>query len=168
VSLITLIYTILCLPGPYIWKIREFHEKYGPIIRINHHEIHVYDPEFYHTLYAGGAQKRNRDPWHAASLLDFPIICKVLYALLTFIVMPPWKWQPPPQQKDEQAPHRRRHNCRRCRKPQCSLGTNSHLLPPPLFTSPTPQAEDWAPGREIKWSFSPWAVWKITLFDGGG
>ena len=55
-------------PGQYIWKIREFHEKYGPIIRINPHEIHIYDPEFYHTLYAGGAQKRNRDPWHAASL----------------------------------------------------------------------------------------------------
>lgn len=60
-------YDIFC-GGEYLWKIRELHDHYGPIIRINPHELHVSDPEFYHTLYAGGTSKRERDPWHTASL----------------------------------------------------------------------------------------------------
>lgn len=54
--------------GQFIYKIRDLHEQYGPIIRINPHELHVADPAFYHTLYAAGSQKRNRDPYHASSL----------------------------------------------------------------------------------------------------
>lgn len=56
------------LDGEYLWKIKALHEQYGPIIRINPHELHVSDPEFYQTLYAGGSQKRERDPWHTNSL----------------------------------------------------------------------------------------------------
>ncbi|PMD55747.1 cytochrome P450 [Hyaloscypha bicolor E] len=57
------------LRGQYLWKIRSLHEQYGPIVRINPHELHVSDPEFYHTLYAGPSQKRNRDPWHTDALV---------------------------------------------------------------------------------------------------
>ncbi|KAL9078820.1 MAG: hypothetical protein Q9157_002261 [Trypethelium eluteriae] len=48
--------------GRYTWKIRELHDKYGPIIRINPYEIHVDDPAFYADLYTGSTGKR--DKWH--------------------------------------------------------------------------------------------------------
>ncbi|KAL5315614.1 hypothetical protein ACEPPN_016483 [Leptodophora sp. 'Broadleaf-Isolate-01'] len=50
--------------GRFLYKIQELHDQYGPIIRINPHELHVSDPDFYHTIYAGGSSKRNRDPYH--------------------------------------------------------------------------------------------------------
>jgi cytochrome P450 len=51
------------------------HAKYGAIIRVNPHELHVLDPDFFEDLYAGGGQKRDRDPWHTNSLaLDKSIL----------------------------------------------------------------------------------------------
>ncbi|KAL8719988.1 MAG: hypothetical protein Q9225_003080 [Loekoesia sp. 1 TL-2023] len=44
------------LGGKYTWKIAEYHEKYGPIIRINPYEIHINDPWFYDKLYVSGSQ----------------------------------------------------------------------------------------------------------------
>lgn len=35
----------------YIWKIKEMHEKYGPVIRTNPHDVHIHDPEFFDQLY---------------------------------------------------------------------------------------------------------------------
>ncbi|KAH8592532.1 putative cytochrome P450 [Bisporella sp. PMI_857] len=37
--------------GLYFKKIQEMHKRYGPIIRINSHEIHIDDPEYYDELY---------------------------------------------------------------------------------------------------------------------
>jgi cytochrome P450 len=37
------------------------HNRYGPIVRIAPNEVHIADPDFYDTLYAGGSKKRNRD-----------------------------------------------------------------------------------------------------------
>ncbi|KAH7323773.1 cytochrome P450 [Rhexocercosporidium sp. MPI-PUGE-AT-0058] len=54
--------------GCFLYKIQELHERYGPIVRINPHELHVSDPDFYHTIYAGGSSKRNRDPYHTATM----------------------------------------------------------------------------------------------------
>lgn len=35
----------------YIWKIREMHKQYGPIIRTNPDDIHINDPDFFDELY---------------------------------------------------------------------------------------------------------------------
>ena len=56
------------LGGQYLFKIQELHRKYGPIIRITPHEIHVSDPAFYGTLYASARHKRNRDPYHTNAI----------------------------------------------------------------------------------------------------
>ncbi|KAL9597628.1 MAG: hypothetical protein Q9219_005011 [cf. Caloplaca sp. 3 TL-2023] len=37
--------------GKYTFKIRDLHAKYGPIVRINPNELHIYDPDFYDSLY---------------------------------------------------------------------------------------------------------------------
>ncbi|KIX07822.1 uncharacterized protein Z518_02476 [Rhinocladiella mackenziei CBS 650.93] len=49
--------------GQFTFKIKELHEKYGPIIRINPHEIHVYDPAFYDEIYVNPPRKRNKYQW---------------------------------------------------------------------------------------------------------
>ncbi|KAL9084937.1 MAG: hypothetical protein Q9165_007803 [Trypethelium subeluteriae] len=49
--------------GRYTWKIRELHDEYGPIIRINPYEIHVDDPAFYPDLYTGSTGKRDKWQW---------------------------------------------------------------------------------------------------------
>ncbi|KAI1476956.1 cytochrome P450 [Daldinia eschscholtzii] len=49
------------LVGRYGWEIRQMHEKYGPIVRINPDELHCNDPYFTDEIYAGG--NRVRDKW---------------------------------------------------------------------------------------------------------
>ncbi|EXJ84137.1 hypothetical protein A1O3_04804 [Capronia epimyces CBS 606.96] len=49
--------------GQFTFKIKELHDKYGPIIRINPHEIHVYDPAFYDDLYTNPPRKRDKYQW---------------------------------------------------------------------------------------------------------
>ena len=61
-------YYDIILGGQYTFQVRRLHEKYGPIIRINPHELHVLDSDYFDTVYAGSSQKRNRDPWHTAAL----------------------------------------------------------------------------------------------------
>lgn len=45
--------------GQYTEKIGELHDKYGPIIRINPHEVHIKDHTFYTTLYVERAKRRS-------------------------------------------------------------------------------------------------------------
>ncbi|KAK4497348.1 hypothetical protein PRZ48_011799 [Zasmidium cellare] len=47
--------------GKWAFKIRDMHERYGPIVRINPHELHIKDPEFYNDIYALG--RRNKYQW---------------------------------------------------------------------------------------------------------
>ncbi|EMD96233.1 hypothetical protein COCC4DRAFT_19072 [Bipolaris maydis ATCC 48331] len=41
--------------GQYFHKIEEMHEKYGPIVRINPHELSIRDPDYYDELYVSGS-----------------------------------------------------------------------------------------------------------------
>lgn len=52
-------YDVICL-GKYTTKIREMHEKYGPLVRINPDEIHCSDSGFSDEIYAVGGRKRDR------------------------------------------------------------------------------------------------------------
>jgi len=61
-------YYDIILRGQYVFKVRELHTKYGPIVRINPYELHVSDPDFYEILYAGPGKRRERWKWHAAGL----------------------------------------------------------------------------------------------------
>ncbi|KKY29405.1 putative trichodiene oxygenase [Diaporthe ampelina] len=52
-------YDVICV-GKYTTKIREMHEKYGPLVRINPDEVHCSDPGFSDEIYATGGRKRDR------------------------------------------------------------------------------------------------------------
>jgi hypothetical protein len=40
----------------------RLHEIYGPIVRINPDELHIYDPEFYDTIYRAGSAISDKFP----------------------------------------------------------------------------------------------------------
>lgn len=46
--------------GQYIWQIERLHAQYGPIIRINPHEVHCSDPDYFGEIYT---QTKKRDVW---------------------------------------------------------------------------------------------------------
>jgi cytochrome P450 len=46
--------------GQFMWEIQAMHEKYGSIVRINPHELHINDPEYYDELYGSSTQKRDK------------------------------------------------------------------------------------------------------------
>lgn len=48
----------------YGFKLKELHDKYGPIIRINPIHVHIHDHSYLDTIYASGnAHKRDRCSW---------------------------------------------------------------------------------------------------------
>jgi cytochrome P450 len=51
----------------YLWKIKQLHEQYGPIIRINPIHVHIHDHDYFDTIYAAGNRKRNRCSWYMHS-----------------------------------------------------------------------------------------------------
>lgn len=46
--------------GQYIFRIKEMHEKYGPIVRITPEELHINDPEWIPELYPVGGRRRDK------------------------------------------------------------------------------------------------------------
>ncbi|KAL2819598.1 cytochrome P450 [Aspergillus cavernicola] len=57
--------------GTYIWEIEKMHQKYGPIVHINSRSLHIHDPEYFNTIYAGGGRKVNKE-LSAVSGYTFP------------------------------------------------------------------------------------------------
>ncbi|WPB07075.1 uncharacterized protein RHO25_011735 [Cercospora beticola] len=51
------------LSGDYTFAIKEMHQRYGPIIRISPHELHIHDPDFEDELYTGASKPREKYPW---------------------------------------------------------------------------------------------------------
>ncbi|KAJ5091020.1 benzoate 4-monooxygenase cytochrome P450 [Penicillium argentinense] len=51
------------LNGRFLWEIERMHQEYGPVVRINPHEIHIHDVKYYTTIYAGPTKKRSKYPW---------------------------------------------------------------------------------------------------------
>ncbi|KAF2965905.1 hypothetical protein GQX73_g7677 [Xylaria multiplex] len=51
-------YYDIVLNGQYTFKIKELHDKYGPVIRISPYELHVNDPAFLNTLYNHDIMKK--------------------------------------------------------------------------------------------------------------
>jgi hypothetical protein len=57
-------YYDVILGGQYVWKVRDLHKQYGPIVRINPYELHVDDPDFLEDIFVGpGAHKRDKWEW---------------------------------------------------------------------------------------------------------
>ncbi|KAJ6030655.1 uncharacterized protein N7446_000282 [Penicillium canescens] len=48
--------------GTFTWHINDLHKQYGPVVRISPWEIHIKDPDYYNTVYAGPGKLRNKDP----------------------------------------------------------------------------------------------------------
>ncbi|KAK3345528.1 cytochrome P450 [Neurospora tetraspora] len=44
--------------GQYIFEIEKMHKEFGPIVRINPHELSIHDPEYYNELYVGSSKRR--------------------------------------------------------------------------------------------------------------
>ncbi|KAI1412106.1 trichodiene oxygenase [Hypoxylon sp. FL1857] len=68
-------YYDLILNGQYTFKIAEMHEKYGPIIRISPHELHVNDPSFFETLYSRDGRWDKYDWSYDAFGAELSTIC---------------------------------------------------------------------------------------------
>ncbi|KAI1163814.1 cytochrome P450 family protein [Nemania serpens] len=53
--------------GKYVHRIEEMHRQYGPIIRINPQELHVYDPTFFDSVYSSSG-KWEKPPYMVRSM----------------------------------------------------------------------------------------------------
>ncbi|RMZ13420.1 hypothetical protein D0860_02550 [Hortaea werneckii] len=47
--------------GQYVFRIRDMHKRYGPIVRISPREVHIDDPAFFDTFYSNS--KLDKDAW---------------------------------------------------------------------------------------------------------
>ncbi|KAF1963154.1 cytochrome P450 [Byssothecium circinans] len=57
--------------GQYVKVIKSLHDKYGPIIRINPHELSIDDPDFYNSVYVAGSVRKTNNYAHFARGIEF-------------------------------------------------------------------------------------------------
>ncbi|KAI3323770.1 hypothetical protein HD806DRAFT_522336 [Xylariaceae sp. AK1471] len=102
------IYYDVLLEGQYFRQIAKMHETYGPIVRINPHEVHFNDPEFIDPLFPGPARKTDeyeftgrrtgsKHTTHDHAMCHFPIVGTILakapdWAIHTFLPGLSDKW----------------------------------------------------------------------------
>ncbi|KAJ5769986.1 uncharacterized protein N7511_002037 [Penicillium nucicola] len=55
--------------GKFFKKLEQLHEVYGPIVRVNPHELHIIDPDFIEVLFTGATKKREKYKWLGRALL---------------------------------------------------------------------------------------------------
>ncbi|KAK4998302.1 hypothetical protein LTR66_002448 [Elasticomyces elasticus] len=55
--------------GQYVFKIREWHERYGPIIRINPDELHIHDADFLISSVFTTSNSKRREKYEPATRL---------------------------------------------------------------------------------------------------
>ncbi|KAE8373545.1 cytochrome P450 [Aspergillus bertholletiae] len=53
-------YYAIVKDGQFIWEVGRLHDKYGPIVRITPHELHIRDLSFYNEIYANGSRVRDK------------------------------------------------------------------------------------------------------------
>ncbi|RWA09439.1 hypothetical protein EKO27_g5656 [Xylaria grammica] len=56
--------------GRFLFEVERMHEKYGPIVRINPHELSIRDPEYYDKLYVSGSVRPTENYVAFANGLD--------------------------------------------------------------------------------------------------
>lgn len=72
--------------GTFTWHINDLHDRYGPVVRITPWEIHIKDPDYYNTLYAGPGKHRNKDPLF--SYIGYP---QSIFSLNSHEAHRPWR-----------------------------------------------------------------------------
>ena len=65
-------YYDVVLRGQFYLEIARMHEKYGPIVRINPHELHISDPDFYDIVFVGAGTRRTEKYAWSANMFHIP------------------------------------------------------------------------------------------------
>ncbi|KAL8935395.1 MAG: hypothetical protein Q9211_004721 [Gyalolechia sp. 1 TL-2023] len=68
--------------GTYIFRVEEMHQRYGPVVRVNPHELSINDPDFYNELYVGGSKRRTDSYSHFAQGLGFEVLQDTVVKLM--------------------------------------------------------------------------------------
>ncbi|KAJ5628200.1 hypothetical protein N7490_010428 [Penicillium lividum] len=80
------IYYQLIKGGTFTWHINDLHDTYGPVVRITPWEIHIKDPDYYNTVYAGPGKHRNKDPLFSG--IGYP---KSIFSINSHELHRPWR-----------------------------------------------------------------------------
>ncbi|WPH01289.1 Cytochrome P450 monooxygenase astB [Acrodontium crateriforme] len=65
-------YYDLVAGGQYVWKIREMHEKYGPVVRTRPDAVHISDPLFIDKIYSQSPKQRRERAHTILNMLQSP------------------------------------------------------------------------------------------------
>ncbi|KAF2105872.1 cytochrome P450 family protein [Lophiotrema nucula] len=57
--------------GKYVFEVERLHKRYGPIVRVNPHELSVSDADFYDKLYVSGSVRSTENYNHFVEGIDF-------------------------------------------------------------------------------------------------